>query len=72
MAKTPGVLHIPTCVGAVVITYNLEEVPSGLHLSPEAAAGIFLGTIKDWSDPRLQQDNAGAPLPKKPIVSGQH
>jgi phosphate transport system substrate-binding protein len=69
MAKTPGVLHIPTCLGAVVITYNLEGVPSGLHLTPDAAAGIFLGTIKDWSDPLLQKDNPGAKLPKKPIVS---
>ena len=69
MAKTPGIVHIPTCLGAVVITYNLPGVPSGLHLTPEAAAGIFLGTVTDWSDPLLQKDNPGVALPKRPIVS---
>ena len=57
--KTPGVLHIPTCLGAVVLTYNLEGVPSGLKMTPEAAAGIFLGTIKDWDDPRHPEGEPG-------------
>ena len=69
MAKTPGILHIPTCLGAVVLTYNLEGVPSGLKITQEAAAGIFLGTVKDWSDPLLVKENPGTKLPKKPIVS---
>ncbi len=69
IAKAPGIIHIPTCLGAVVIAYNLEGVPTGLHITPDVAAGIFLGTIKDWSDPLLARDNPGAKLPKKPIVS---
>jgi phosphate transport system substrate-binding protein len=69
MAKTPGVLHIPTCLGAVVLSYNLEGVPSGLHISPEAAAGIFLGTVGTWSDPLIQRENPGIPLPGKRIVA---
>jgi phosphate transport system substrate-binding protein len=69
MGKAQGILHIPTCLGAVVLTYNLEGVPSGLKITPEAAAGIFLGTVKDWADPLIAKENPGTKLPKKAIVS---
>jgi phosphate transport system substrate-binding protein len=69
LGKAPGILHIPTCLGAVVLSYNLEGVPSGLHLSPDTAAGIFLGTIQDWSDPAIAKENPDAKLPKKRIVA---
>src|SRR6185312_5754104 len=46
-----------------------EGVPSGLKITPEVASGIFLGTIKDWSDPAIAKDNAGVTLPRKPITS---
>ena len=69
LGKAPGIIHIPTCLGAVVITYNLEGVPSGLKMTPDAVAGIFLGTVKEWTDPLIAKDNPGAKLPKKAIVS---
>jgi len=69
LAKAKGILHIPTCLGAVVLTYNLEGVPSGLKITPEAAAGIFLGKIKTWNDPAIQGENPDAKLPDKPIAS---
>jgi phosphate transport system substrate-binding protein len=69
MGKAQGILHIPTCLGAVVLTYNLEGVPSGLKITPEAAAGIFLGTVKEWTDPLIAKENPGTKLPKKGIVS---
>jgi phosphate transport system substrate-binding protein len=69
LSKAPGILHVPTCLGAVVLTYNLEGVPSGLKITPEAAAGIFLGTIKDWSDPAIAKENPGTKLPQKSITS---
>ena len=69
MGKAPGILHIPTCLGAVVLTYNLEGVPSGLKITPEAAAGIFLGTIKEWTDPLIAKENPDARLPRKSITS---
>ena len=37
------------------VTYNLDGVPSGLHLTPEAVAGIFLGTVTRVGRPALQQ-----------------
>jgi phosphate transport system substrate-binding protein len=69
LSKAPGLLHIPTCLGAVVLIYNLEGVPSGLKITPEAAAGIFLGKIKQWDDPLLQKENPDAKLPPKAIAS---
>src|SRR5678815_4730822 len=61
-------LHIPTVLGAVVITYNLEGVAQALHFSPDVVADIFLGKIKKWNDPRIVSDNAGAKLPAVDIT----
>ncbi len=69
LAKAPGLLHMPTCLGAVVLTYNLEGVPSGLKITPEAAAGIFLGKIKSWDDPLIARENPEVKLPNKAIAS---
>ncbi len=44
------VLHIPTVMGAVVVTYNLQEAGKDLHLSPDVLAQIFLGQITKWND----------------------
>ncbi len=68
LAKAPGtLLHIPMTLGAVVITYNVPGIGS-LKISPEVAAGIFLGEINRWNDPRLASLNAGVKLPDKPIT----
>src|SRR3954449_12633478 len=42
------VLMFPTVLGAAVPTYNVPGVSQELNFSPEALAGIFLGTIKTW------------------------
>jgi phosphate transport system substrate-binding protein len=69
LARAPGVLHIPTCLGAVVLTYNLPGVPTGLKLTAEATAGIFLGTVTTWSDPLIQASNPDVALPHTSIVA---
>lgn len=61
-------LHFPTVLGAVVVTYNLPGLKGALKLSPEVLAGIYLGQITKWSDPKLKTDNGSAALPDKPIV----
>ena len=38
------VLHFPTVMGAVVVTYNIPGVSEELNITPEALAGIYLGT----------------------------
>src|SRR5689334_10685884 len=50
-------LHIPTVLGAVVITYNLEGVAQPLRFSPAVIADIFLGKIKKWDDAAIKADN---------------
>ncbi|MEM2925296.1 MAG: phosphate ABC transporter substrate-binding protein PstS [Methanocellales archaeon] len=67
-ANLTGILHIPTTIGAVVIVYNLPSVPSGLNLTGEVIADIFLGKIKKWSDPRITSINPGVVLPDHDIV----
>lgn len=57
-----AVLHIPTCLGAVVVTYNLPGNPK-LNFTPEVVAGIFLGNIKKWNDQRIASINPGVKLP---------
>ncbi|WP_437970827.1 phosphate ABC transporter substrate-binding protein PstS [Sorangium sp. So ce260] len=69
LAKAAGILHLPTCLGAVVLTYNLEGVSSGLKLTPEAAADIFLGKIKKWNDQAIQKENPDVKLPDKEIAT---
>lgn len=67
-AAPAHILHFPTVMGAVVVTYNAEGVPAGLKLTPEAIAGIFLGKITKWNDPAIAGANAGVNLPPRDIV----
>ncbi|GFO63742.1 phosphate ABC transporter substrate-binding protein PstS [Geomonas paludis] len=65
----PGkLIHIPTVMGAVVVTYNLPGVSSGIKLNSEDLANIYLGKITKWNDPRIADDNKGINLPAKPII----
>jgi phosphate transport system substrate-binding protein len=61
-------LLFPSVVGAVVPIVNLPGVSSGISLSPEALAGIYLGKVKRWNDPLLRRDNRGLHLPDLDIV----
>ncbi len=56
------IVHIPTCIGAVVIAYNLPGV-EGLKLSNENLQDIFLGNITSWNDERIAVTNPGLTLP---------
>jgi phosphate transport system substrate-binding protein len=60
-------LHFPTVLGGIVITYNIPGVATGLKLTPEAVAGIYLGEIKKWNDPKIANENKGVKLPAEDI-----
>ncbi|MBI3669049.1 MAG: phosphate ABC transporter substrate-binding protein PstS [Acidobacteria bacterium] len=62
------VLHFPTVLGAALPTYNIPGVSQELNFTPEALAGIFLGTIAKWNAPALARANPGVNLPAKDIV----
>ena len=67
MAEMAPVVHIPTCMGAVVLAYNLDGVKE-LKLSGEIIADIFAGNIKMWNDERLAALNPDVKLPNEPII----
>ena len=67
MSDMNPVIHIPTCMGAVVVAYNLEGVDK-LNLSGELIADIFAGEVKMWNDPRLKALNPDAVLPAEAII----
>lgn len=69
LQAAPGkLIHIPTVMGAVVVTYNLPGVAKGLKLKSEDVADIFLGKITKWNDKRISDDNPGVNLPNEPII----
>ena len=67
MVEMPEVIHIPTCMGAVVVAYNLDGVEE-LKLSGEVIADIFAGNIKMWNDERLATLNPDVKLPAEAII----
>ena len=67
MAEMAPVVHIPTCMGAVVLAYNLDGVKD-LKLSGEVIADIFAGNIKMWNDERLAALNPDIKLPNESII----
>jgi len=69
LKSAPGeILHVPTVLGAVTITYNLQGVSQPLRFSPEVIADIFLGKTKKWNDPKIAADNPGVTLPASDIT----
>jgi phosphate transport system substrate-binding protein len=69
LAKAPGqLIHIPTVAGAVVVVYNVNGVSSGLKLTPDTLAKIFMGSINKWNDPALMADKESLNLPDKDII----
>ena len=63
-----AVLHFPSILGAVVVTYNLPGVNTPLRLGGEEIADIFLGKITKWNDARLAALNPDASLPAQDII----
>ena len=69
IAKAKGpILHIPTVLGAVAITYTLPEVSGQLKLTGQIIADMFAGNIKKWNDPRISAINAGVKLPATDVL----
>lgn len=60
------IIHVPTCLGAVVLAYNLPGI-SSLKLKNDVLAKIFMGEIKKWNDKQIEADNPEAKLPNMNI-----
>ncbi|MFZ1946235.1 MAG: phosphate ABC transporter substrate-binding protein PstS [bacterium] len=62
-----AIVHVPTCLGAVVLTYDLPGDPT-LRFTPDIVADIFLGKLTQWNDQRLKDINPEVSLPDMTIV----
>ncbi len=67
MSEMDEVIHVPTCMGAVVLAYNLEGVEK-LNLSGELIADIFAGVVTKWDDARIVALNPDVKLPSENII----
>ena len=67
-AKGGPVLHFPTVMGAVVITYNVPDLNRPLNLSGDVIADIFSGKITKWNDARIVAQNRRVVLPNSDIL----
>lgn len=62
------VLHIPMASGADVVSYNVPGITKPLKMTPDLIAGIFLGKITNWNDPKIAAANPGVKLPTLQLV----
>lgn len=63
-----GLTQFPTVIGGVVPVINVDGVaPGQLKLTGETLAGIYLGKITKWNDPKLAADNKDVNLPDAAI-----
>ena len=64
-----NVLHVPTVIGAVVLTYNLPSLgATQLQFDGPTIADIYLGRITKWNDKRIAALNPGVALPNADII----
>jgi phosphate transport system substrate-binding protein len=61
-------LTIPWAFSATSIAYNGKGLGPNLHMTGAVLAKIYLGEIKNWSDPAIKQLNPKLKLPDKSIT----
>lgn len=66
-AEINPTVQIPSCMGAVVLAYNLPGIDS-LNLSGEIIANIYAGKITKWNDFKIQSLNPDTKLPANSII----
>ncbi len=67
--RKSGLVQFPMIMGGVVPVINLKGVKNNeLRLDENCIAGIFMGKIKKWNDPRIKALNPGLNLPSRNIT----
>lgn len=61
------IIHIPTALGAVVLSYNLKDI-KGLRLTADIVSDIYRGKITKWNDAKIREINPELNLPDKNIT----
>ena len=65
-------VQIPWALSATGVSYNVSGLHlrrgHALHLTPQIIAGIYLGSITNWSDPSIRAVNPGVSIPSTSIT----
>ena len=61
------IVHIPTCLSGIVLSYNLKDNPK-LKLTSDIISKIYRGDIQYWDDSAIKALNPGLYLPSMRIV----
>jgi phosphate transport system substrate-binding protein len=68
-AVSGNVLHVPTVLGAVVVTYNLPSLgATPLKFDGNLLVDIFMGRVTKWNDPKIAALNPGVKLPAIDLI----
>jgi phosphate transport system substrate-binding protein len=67
-ATCNGCLTIPWAFSATAVAYNGTDLPPHLRITGPVLADIYLGKIKNWSDPAIKALNPGVTLPDKALT----
>jgi phosphate transport system substrate-binding protein len=66
--STSTPFYFPMAVAGVAVVYNVPGANEYLNLTQDVLAGIFLGQISYWNDPRIVALNPRSSLPPTEIV----
>ncbi len=68
-AVNGNVLHVPTVLGAVVVTYNLPSLgATKLKFDGQLLTEIFMGRVTKWNDRKVAALNPGIKLPDIDLI----
>ena len=68
-AVNGNVLHVPTVLGAVAVTYNLPALGNTqLKFDGNLLVDIFMGRVTNWNDPKIAALNPGVKLPDQDLI----
>jgi phosphate transport system substrate-binding protein len=68
-AVNGNVLHVPTVLGAVAVTYNLPSIGNTkLKFDGNLLVDIFMGRVTKWNDQKIAALNPGVKLPDIDLV----
>lgn len=65
-AAGTGLISLPAVLVGIVPVYNLPGNPE-LNFSGELLGEMYLGSVKNWQDPRIAKLNPGLALPNLPV-----
>ena len=60
--SSDAIVEVPLYISPVALAFNLDGIET-LNLDAESIAGIFAGTITEWNDPAIAEQNDGVELP---------